>query len=73
MRTTLKIDDDVYEDARVIASRQGRSLGTVISDLARRSLRPAGITYNDGFPVFNVEPGAPSITSEDVARVLDEE
>ena len=73
MRTTLQIDDDVYDDARVIARREGRSLGTVISELARRSLRPVGITSERGFPVFDVGDDAPPITSEDVARALDDE
>lgn len=35
MRTTLTIDDDVLLAAKVIAQRQGRSLGEVISDLSR--------------------------------------
>lgn len=38
MRTTLNIADDVLLAAREAARRQNRSLGAVISDLARRSL-----------------------------------
>lgn len=39
MRTTLSIEDDVLYAAKSLARRQGRSLGEVISDLARRSLQ----------------------------------
>jgi hypothetical protein len=38
MRTTLSIEDDVFYAARSLARREGRTLGEVISDLARRSL-----------------------------------
>jgi hypothetical protein len=73
MRTTLAIDDDVLEQARQIAETEGRSVGAVISSLARRSLAPIGITERDGLPVFDVPSDAPQITFEQVARALDEE
>ena len=46
MRTTLALADDVLVAARAIANAQNRTVGDVISDLARRSLHsssaPAG-------------------------------
>lgn len=39
MRTTLAIDDDVLTAAKAIARQQRRSVGDVVSDLARRALR----------------------------------
>lgn len=39
MRTTLSIEDDVLYAAKRLARREGRSLGEVISDLARRALQ----------------------------------
>ncbi|WP_439113948.1 hypothetical protein [Hydrogenophaga sp.] len=39
MRTTLSIEDDVLYAAKSLARREGRTLGEVISDLARRSLQ----------------------------------
>lgn len=53
MRTTLAIDDDVLLAAKAIASRQRRSVGAVISELARKSLsdRPARLTRN-GIPLL---------------------
>lgn len=73
MRTTLKIDDDVYADARLIALKEGQSLGAVISELARRSLRPVAIRTTGGFPVFDVPDDAPPMTTDDVARAVDQE
>ncbi|MGH3505194.1 MAG: DUF2191 domain-containing protein, partial [Nocardioidaceae bacterium] len=65
MRTTLTIDDDVLHDARDIAATERRSLGDVISALARRSLAPVEITHLDGYPVFDVPRDAPTITTDD--------
>ena len=39
MRTTLSIEDDVLFAAKSLARREGRSLGEVISDLARQALQ----------------------------------
>ena len=41
MRTTLDIDDDVLLAAKEIAASKRTSAGRVISDLARKGLRPA--------------------------------
>ena len=38
MRTTIAIDDDVLLAARALARRDGSSIGTVISELARKGL-----------------------------------
>ncbi|MGQ0800592.1 MAG: hypothetical protein ACT4NL_10840 [Pseudomarimonas sp.] len=38
MRTTLEIDDDVLTAARDLGRRQHKSLGSVISELARCAL-----------------------------------
>lgn len=40
MRTTLTIDDDLLLRAKEIADHQQRSLGAVVSDYLRRSLKP---------------------------------
>ncbi len=74
MRTTLSIDEDVLQAARALAAAQRRSLGRVISDLARRGLapRPDRIGSEDGFPVFRVDTDAPVITPEMVSAALDE-
>jgi len=70
MRTTLQIDDDVLDAARELAASQRRPVGSVISDLARRSLRPTAMSADTDFPTFDVPADAPTITASDVARAL---
>lgn len=73
MRTTLQLDDDVLDAARELSRREGRGIGAVVSDLARRSLRPVGIRDDGGFPVFDVADDAPAITEDAVARARDDD
>lgn len=73
MRTTLVIEDDVLEVARHLAEAEGKSLGEVISELARRGLAPRPqAAADEGFPVFSVPPEARPITLEMVQRALEE-
>ncbi len=39
MRTTLAIDDDVLAAAKNLAERQGKTVGEIISTLARQGLQ----------------------------------
>jgi hypothetical protein len=73
MRTTLNIDDDVAAAARELASEERRSLGAVISELARRGLTPARVEVAGGLPVIRVPEGTPAITPEMVRRGLEED
>jgi len=73
VRTTLQIDNDVLEAAKEIAAADGRNIGAVISDLARRALRPTPMSSGAGFPTFDVPADARAITPADVARALDDE
>lgn len=75
MRTTLDIDADVLAAARELADARSKSIGQVISELARKGLEPrlnAG-TRPSGFPVFEVPAGARALTAEDVRRADDDE
>ncbi|WP_376705195.1 CopG family transcriptional regulator [Mesorhizobium sp. ISC25] len=73
MRTTLAIDDDVLVAARAMARQQGRSLGKVISDLARRSLRrPQAGGARNGIPLLSPRPHAPPVTLETVNALRNE-
>lgn len=74
MRTTLNLDDDVMAAARMLAESEHRSLGQVVSDLARRGLAPREprVEEEDGFPVFSVDADAPVITGEMVQVAMDE-
>jgi hypothetical protein len=40
MRTTVTLDDDVYEAALAHARATGKRLGRVLSEMARRALEP---------------------------------
>jgi hypothetical protein len=75
MRTTLNLDDDVAEAAKALARSERRSLGQVISELARRGLAPRQTELDDehGFPVFRVDASAPAITPDMVQAALDEQ
>lgn len=70
MRTTLTLDDDIFQAARSLAAAQGKSLGQVVSELARKGLRPA---LRHGFPVFDVPADAPPMTPEMVRLAEDED
>ena len=73
MRTTLDIDDDVVVAAKELAAGERRSLGSVISELARRGLTPARVATDGELPVIRVPIGVPPITPEMVRRALDED
>lgn len=74
MRTTLSIDDDVLDAARAIAEQTRRSLGQVVSDLARKGLKPrAEVRTRDGVPSFKVSEKARPFTPDAVRQALDEE
>jgi len=72
MRTTLTVDDDVLAIARALAARKGSSLGSALSELARRGFREMDLTQDDGVPVFRVAAGARPITGDDVQRAFAE-
>jgi hypothetical protein len=74
MRTTLAIDDDVLMAAKELAETQRKSLGEVITMLARKALRPdqPATKTRNGIPLLPVHPDRPRVTSE-LVRQLDEE
>lgn len=73
MRTTLELDDDVVAAARELAAAERRSLGSVVSQLARQGLAPARVDADGDLPVIRVPAGTPPITPEMVRGALDDE
>lgn len=76
MRTTLSIDDDVLIAVRERAVREKRSIGEVLSGLAREALTgrgstPAPDTTRQGFRVLPPRGGL--VTNSLVDRLREEE
>jgi hypothetical protein len=74
MRTTLTIDDDILEAVRERADFEQKTIGEVLSSLARSALvpPPAPATVRNGVPQLPVQPGARPVTLEFVNRLRDE-
>jgi len=74
VRTTLAIDDDVLAAAKELAAHERKSVGEVISLLARRALRPADVAkdYRNGVPLLPLRPDTPRVASELVKQLRDE-
>ncbi len=73
MRTTLAIDDDVLAAAKAIADQEHRSVGAVLSDLARRALRrPKPSAMRNGIPLLPRRGGKAVVTIETVNALRDE-
>lgn len=74
MRTTLVIDDDVLAAAKELASAGRKSIGEVLSSLARKALQPThpGGGVRNGVPLLVVSPNAGQVTSELVKRLSEE-
>ena len=74
MRTTLTLANDVYEAVKTLAEGSGRSMGEVVSELARRALRPQhDAELADGLPVFAVSPNSEVIPGSRAAELLAKE
>ena len=76
VRTTLAIDDDVLAAAKHLAEREDKSVGEIISRLARqglakgtRSARPA----RNGGPLLSTRKGGAPVTLELVNQLRDEQ
>lgn len=80
MRTTIDIDDDVLSAARDLAKVEGKTMGQVISELARKALTaPAGGGFAEAQAGFEVDDwvtfprrGGPPVTSELIRQIQDE-
>jgi hypothetical protein len=74
MRTTLTIDDDVLSAARERAEQEHKTVGEVISALARQALRPpAQFSHTrSGIPLLPIRPDGKPVTLELVNRLRDE-
>jgi hypothetical protein len=73
MRTTLTLDDDLFELAVRQAKLRGLSLSKTVSDLLRRGLSaPTPCEVKQGLVVFQLPSDSPKVTTEHVLRIENE-
>ncbi len=76
MRTTLAIDDDVLAAAKHLAERERKSIGEVISALARQGLTRGSRNsrqVRNGLPLLPTGKGGTAVTLELVNQLRDEQ
>ena len=85
MRTTLKLDDEAFEFAQAYANANAMKLGDAVSELiskARDAVTgkptkpPLGMKFvpiegTDGLWVFDLPPGTPKITAQEVRDLIE--
>lgn len=75
MRTTIAIDDDILAAAKHLAERDRKTIGEVISALARQGLARgarAARAERNGVPLLPSRRGAAPVTLELVNQLRDE-
>lgn len=75
MRTTVDLDEDILRAAKDLAEERSQSLGRVLSELARKGLRPSAqpMDTRNGVPLLPRKPGAGPVTSRMVKDLLESE
>jgi len=74
MRTTLDLDEDVFESAKQLARQQGKTAGQTVSELMREALRPkTARRIRNGVPLFESREGAERADMELVNELRDSE
>lgn len=76
MRTTLRIDDDVLLAAKERARRENRTVGEVLSELARESLTRNDTSGQATESFLGFEPlpqRGPAVSNELIDRLREEE
>jgi hypothetical protein len=73
MRTTIQLDDDVFDLVRRVATGRKVSLGQAVSDLVRKGLTSeARVRRERGVVVFDLPEDSPPVTTESVKRLESE-
>jgi hypothetical protein len=73
MRTTLSLDDDVFNEVQAYAESRDVALGKAVSELVRRGLHaPLQTRVVNGFHVVDLPAGSPGVSKEDVKKLQDE-
>lgn len=74
MRTTIRIDESLYRQAKARAAESGRSVSQVIEDAVREALspRPRGAASTRPLPVFGGSGVLPGVDLSSNAALLDQ-
>lgn len=73
MRTTLSLDDDVFQEIKTYAQSREIALGKAVSELVRRGLTaPLQTRIVNDFHVVELPPGSPRVTTEHVRKLQEE-
>jgi hypothetical protein len=74
MRTTLNLDDDILLAVKELARLKGTTAGRVLSDLARKALKPGpdGSSERNGVALLPPTPLEAIVTTEAVNRLRDD-
>ena len=74
MRTTLSIDDDVLMAAKSLAERERRTIGEVLSHLARQALQrePSAGGMRNGIRLLPATASSSPVTMELVNQLRDD-
>lgn len=69
MRTTLDVENDVLDAAKTLAAARGVSIGSALSELARRGIAArTPLAVRNGFVVFQVPLGTPAFGLDEIAE-----
>jgi len=70
MRTTLSLDDDVFQVVKTYAESRSLAIGKAVSELVRRGLSaPVKTRVVNGLVVFDVPEDSDAVTSELVKQL----
>jgi hypothetical protein len=73
MRTTIRIDDDLYRRAKASAARRGQTVGELIEDAVRLALRPRNTAAAEipELPVYGGSGTLPGVDLGDAGALRD--
>jgi plasmid stability protein len=77
VRTTIRIDDELYREVKVKAARSGRTVAAVLEDAVRRGLAPSGQRTGRRYAVRptgsgGLRPGVDLSSNVAIAEAMDE-
>jgi plasmid stability protein len=77
MRTTIRIDDELYREVKQRAARSGRTVAAVLEDAVRRGLTPAERRSAGRYAIRptgsgGLRPGVDLSSNAAIAEVIDE-